>query len=145
VGLPIGGDPEDRTVADQCVGVNYLGDDERSSGIPSGVTITVTGASTASDLWVIQQGGCSGGEPCVPGFVFTAENQDSAVCVVAVRYQGSGASDSGEAAVEETDPALSLDGRLECPGMSAADCEELAAGIEADDQDIGLSPPELTE
>lgn len=127
------------------MGVNYLGDAERSSGIPSGVTITVTGASTASDLWVVQRGGCSGGEPCVPGFVFTADNQDSAVCVVAVRYEGSGVSEGGDGVDEESDPALSLDGRLECPGMSVADCEELAAGIEADDQDIGLSPPELTE
>jgi hypothetical protein len=131
------------------VDVNYLGGDENSSGIPSGVTITVTGASTSSDLWVVDENGCSGGDgPCVPGFVFTAENQDGAVCTVAVSYVGGEDVGGEDAAAEESDspPAeLLLEGRLECPGMSMAECEELAAGIEADDQDIPLSPPELEE
>lgn len=148
VGLPIGGDPDDRTVVDQCVRVNYLGDAANSSGIPPGVTITVTGASTSSHLWEVRRGGCSGGEPCVPGFVFTADNQDSGVCVVAVSYVGGAVSDGADSAVEEpesTPAALSVEGRLECPGMSMAECREAAAGIAADNQDIELSPPEPAE
>ncbi|WP_369258454.1 hypothetical protein [Geodermatophilus amargosae] len=78
----------------------------------------------------------------MPGFTFTADNQDAAVCVVAVSYVGSDVSEGGGVIVEESAATLSLDGRLECPGMSRADCDEVAAGIEADDQDIELSPPE---
>ncbi|WP_142457868.1 hypothetical protein [Geodermatophilus aquaeductus] len=125
--------------------MNYLGGDAtESSAIPSGVTITVTGASTSSDLWDVQEGGCSGGKPCVPGFVFTADNEDAAVCVVAVSYVGSDVPEGGDV-VEEPDSTLSLDGRVECPGMSKAECDELAVGIETDDQDIPLDPPEPGE
>ncbi len=124
--------------------MNYLG-----SVIPSGVTITVTGASTTSNLWAVQEqeGGCSeSGDPPCEGLVFTSDNTDPAsenraTCTVAVLYDVPDADQPAEPAPEPDSAFLQLSGRMQCPADLDPPCTALADSIEADNQDIQLLPP----
>jgi hypothetical protein len=140
--LPIGGDEDDQGDDEQCVSVSYLGADRNP--IPTGVSISITGASFAPPLLELGGSACSSGEtPCLAaGFAFTAGNtgSESGTCFVAVR--ATGARPAGDDDDDFTSPirdvTLSLGGLVDCPDGEEALCADFAGRVEKDDQTIGL-------
>ena len=138
--LPIGGPVEGEGTPDQCVIVSYLG-----SQLPPGVQIAVGAAVVTGGAFTVGGDGCSErGDPPCEGFLFTSDNtdpNDRDVCIVAVHHDAPAADEPAEPAPGPEPAFLQLTGRMQCPADLDPPCTSLAAGVEADDQDIALRPP----
>jgi hypothetical protein len=140
--LPIGGDEDDQGDDEQCVSVSYLGADRNP--VPTGVRISITGASFSPPLLELGGSACSSGETsCLTaGFAFTAGNtgSESGTCFVAVRATGERpeGDDDDDFTSPLRDVTLSLAGLVDCPDGEEALCADFAGRVEKDDQTIDL-------
>lgn len=131
--LPVGGVGQG-SAHEQCVSVNYLGDEP----VPAGARVTVTGVSLTPALLEVGGSACSPEEiPCLgPDFAF-APGDDPGTCFVPVRGTGPPVDDEDENAVDER-VDLGVEALAVCPRGEQQTCDDFAAAAAGDAQTIQL-------